>query len=138
MALVTALTQIQTVLGALSGVRSAPATPPEAINATPIILVYPAFGRFTWDTPEGKRGLHNVGIDVLTEATDIARARTLLNPFVESIPNALFKGVRDNAFTAFSAFGQIEYEFVSVKYAEIDYLGYRFVVTDLKIRDTIT
>ncbi len=146
MGIVAALTEIQTLMAALTGVRSVPANPPDAIGVDPVVLVYAAFGNVRQKTFDDTIALHNIGIDVLVSNTDLARARKVLNPFIDSIPAALYSARKSGSLTAIETFGGgagegdrgIDYEFISPTYNDVAYLGYRFVVNDVKITTLIT
>lgn len=145
MSIVAALTEIQELMEGLSGVRSVPANPPDDIPFDPVVLVYAAYGNVRQKTFDDTLGLHVIVIDVLVANTDIGRVRALLNPFIDSVPAALYSARKAGTFNTIETFGGgvgdgdrgIDYEFVTVEYGGQGFLGYRFTVNDVKITTLI-
>ena len=60
-----AITQIQALTEAVSGVRAAPDEPPDQISHFPFVACFPESGYYTPGAPAGMmQGLHNIVVEV--------------------------------------------------------------------------
>ena len=127
---------IQTTIDALSGVRSAPNYPPNQISTSLTAITYPASGVIGAQSSGWMKELHTVNIDLITPVQDLTRDLTLLNPFLRSIPNALIKAPTfgGNAET----FDSVSYSYIVIEDGGIQYRGYRFVISGIKITPVTT
>jgi|GEM_PF-1759206 len=62
---------IQDVVGAVTGIRSAPDTPPEQMSGGVTSIVYPAAGRFTEITAGQESGEHTLHLMLATPRSDL-------------------------------------------------------------------
>lgn len=92
MSLLEAVTRVQALIGALSGIKGAPAVIPDNINDYPFVVSYP--GRGNWDQPGFGTTIEDVGeiiIDLHAGPQDkgIKQAATTVLTYWESIPKKL-------------------------------------------------
>lgn len=134
---VNAKTQIMLVVSNVSGIKQAPVNPGETQNDYPFAVGYMATGNLVAGAIGTRKSLYNIAIDLLTRRINLPDDLALLDPFVDSIPLALISEVSGdgNRFNqTISTFEQITMQFIPmVKYAEVECIGYRFVMNDVKI-----
>jgi hypothetical protein len=139
-----AISQIVTVVQAVTGITQVPVNPPETVNVATFALVYAEKGKVgismmgeTSIGTIGNRGsFHNIAIDVLTTRTDIAQNLAFMKPFIDTVPAAILAqaGPNGSMFSGkITTFGVIDYEWFNPKYAGVQYTGYHFVMNDVKI-----
>ena len=92
MSLLEAVTRVQALIGALSGIKGAPAVIPDNINVYPFVVAYPGPGY--WDQPGQGETIEDVGeivVDLHAGPQDkgINRAATTVLTYWESIPKLL-------------------------------------------------
>ena len=130
-----AITQIQTLVGALTGIKKAPATAPESINQFPFAVCYPESG--TWELQAGvKKGLHTVVIEIHVARVDLPRDIATALGYSESVVNTLM-GNPTLAGMVDTITGPVLYRFGSMHYAGQTTLGWQFRVT-MKQQSAIT
>ena len=136
-AIVTAITEIVTVLRGVSGLKNVPINPPEQMNYDTYAVVYPERGSIDVAPIGTRESLHNIAIDVLTTRTDLARDMARLEPFLDTIPNALLSEMTDSGdifSNSIETFGALTYAFISTDYGGTPVIGYRFVMEGVKIQ----
>ena len=78
-----------------------------------------------------------IATELLTARKDLARDMALITPYVDSIPSAFIAQVSDSGGRfggTISAIGDISYELLpEVNYANVQMIGYRFTMTNVKI-----
>ncbi len=76
MAIATITTAIQTIAGALSGIRNAPSNPPDQVGAFPFAVTYPERGAFTAGslTKALTAGQHVIVTEIHVARKDLPRA----------------------------------------------------------------
>lgn len=135
-----AIDQIQDIVGAISGIKSAPHEPPEKLSAYPFAVAYLGTGEFRAGPGRGAyTGEHSIILELHVArknlAYDVARAMA----YAKSIPNALFDAHADGTFTAFGAMvGPIRYEFGPLGWGGAETIGFRFTIEGVSTRDTIS
>jgi hypothetical protein len=75
------ITQLTTVLGAMTGIESAPPHPPEAINDPPMVVCYFVGGEFRYGG-DLAIGVHTVHADVHLSRSDLAHDEEYARPFI--------------------------------------------------------
>jgi hypothetical protein len=133
-----AIDEIQTAILSLAGIRDAPSQPPEAMNAFPFVVCYPRTGIWEAQTPETKIGLHNLVVELHVARKDLPRDVEKALAYSESIPNVILLRFKDGTFTAIQMFDAITYEFLTMGWAGIDTIGFRFTITNVKMVSVIT
>lgn len=131
MTLQSAIAGAQTIVGAISGIRSAPAYPPEELSVFPFAVAYSGGGTWEFGPAGDKKGLHNIIVELHVQRKDLARDVTAAMAYSDSIPNALMLDTTlgGNA----STFGRITYVFGPLGYGGIDTIGFRFTIEAVKI-----
>lgn len=137
MSIVSALSAIVSTVSAVSGIRRAPANPTETANVFPFALCYVMEGN-AQPFPMGTRThLCNIAVEVLTARKDLARDFEVITPFIDSVPAALLAEINTEAGSQFESnitmFEQVTYELLEKNYAGVDVIGYRFIMTNVKI-----
>lgn len=136
--MVNAIAEIQSIVGALHGVRGAPTEPPEQMSVFPFVVCYPRRGRWQQYTPETKRGTHEIAIEVhLPRGQELARAVAAAMGYADSVPNALMRAMRGGALQHIQAFGDIEYTFGPLGWGGLETIGWRFVMTNVVLETII-
>lgn len=134
---VNAKTQIAYVISNVPGIHQAPVNPMETMNDYPFAAIYVATGNLGAGAIGTRKSLYNIAIDVLTPRLDLNRDLEILDPFIDSIPDALVAEVSGsgNRFSqTISTFTEITIQFIPmVNYAGVQMIGYRFVMVDVKI-----
>ena len=131
-----AITRIQALVGAISTVRQAFEYPPDKLPTGISVVIYPESGEWNFNTNLQKRAMHQIAIDVITPHRDTARDMETLSPLIDSIPNAILKdGATINGTV--DTMGSITYELITLAVNDINYIGYRFHINDIKIQTAI-
>ena len=126
MSLAGAIVYLQTTVGAVDGIRAAPAYPPDSMSVYPFAVCYPGSG--VWERmSDWKKGLHTVNLEVHWARKDQYRDVEKAAAFAESIPNDILAdptlGGNCNTVTACS------YSFGAMQYGGVDTIGYRYSIT---------
>lgn len=142
MTLQAAITQAQTYISALSGIRAAPSTPPERVNVFPFVIARPGSGQIEFGATGTQKGLHNIVFELhIARKGDLPREVALTLPYVESIPNLLmYKLLNDSKWNStISTFRSISYRFMTWDWSpELMTIGIEFTVNDVKIESALT
>jgi hypothetical protein len=132
-----ALTQIALVISNVNGIKKAPAQPTETFNEFPFAAIYLTTGTLSVGAIGTRKSLYNIAIDVLKNRISLPDDLALLNPFLDTIPEALLAEVSGdgNRFEqTISTFSEITMQFIPfTKYAEVEMIGYRFIMNNVKI-----
>lgn len=126
MSMAGVITHIQAVVGAVTGIRAAPAYPAEQISVYPTAICYPASG--AWSRQSGwKKALHTVNLEIHWARKDLYRDIERAVEFAESIPNDLLADptLGGNCETV----TDISYTFGAMVYGGVDTIGYRYSIT---------
>jgi hypothetical protein len=133
----TALDAIITVVSAVSGIRQAPTNPTDNPSIYPFAVAYVMDGKLINGAIGTRKHLVNIATELLTARKDLARDMALITPYVDSIPSAFIAQVSDSGGRfggTISAIGDISYELLpEVNYANVQMIGYRFTMTNVKI-----
>ncbi len=137
-----AITQIQTYMLTLSGMREAPTDPPEQPHVFPFAICAPYEG--AWERQaEMKRGLQVVTLDIHVARKDLPRDVQKLADYEAAVPNILLNNVTLNG-TVDTIEGPIRWRFLTFDWGgppgsinRLQTIGFRFYIT-LKLRTTIT
>lgn len=137
-ALESALTQINTVVAGVTGIRQSHNYAPENPSAWPAAVIFPQSGSVNASPQGARRSLHNINIDLLVpeQSSNLARQLELLYPFLDTIPAAFLAQISDNGGQfggTILTFSEVSYTFIVVNYAAVPCRGYRFTLRDVKI-----
>lgn len=137
--LLTAIGQLQAVVGAVAGIRRAPDTPPEKMSVFPFSVAYVTSGTWKIGPPELKTGLHNIVIEIhVSREQDLGRAIEDVMEFSESVPNAIFSAFKAGTLTALQTFDTLTYTFGPLGWAGIATVGWRFTLNTVKMQSEVT
>lgn len=135
MSLTAAVTNLTTVVSAISGVRRAYSQPPESISEFPAAIVYASRGTLEGISSGLSRHLHTIRIDILSSRQQLPQAVAE----AEGWPDALMSGLRagETLSGAVSAIvWPVTYEATAMPYNAVTHYGIRFEVT-VKIMEAI-
>jgi len=132
--LATACTTIQAAVGGLTGIKSAPTYPPEDAAAFPFVVTYPETFNGSLNTPEDFKMLYGITVELHISRQDLPVDVERLLAYAESGPNAIFKALRDNVIAANGITGT----FAGMQWGDVQTIGYRWTIQDVKILTTIT
>ena len=123
---------VQDLVGAVTGIRSAPYDPPDQAADFPIAIAYPAKGHYTMANGfDIKDSLHNIVIELHYPRVDSARTVAKLKPYVRLIPQAVAASADIAALC--EGFEGIDYEMIPMMYGETKTFGLHFTITNLKL-----
>jgi hypothetical protein len=132
-----AIAQIANVVSNVNGIKQAPPQPTEKFTEFPFASIYLTTGNLAVGPIGTRKSLYNIAIDVLTDRKSLPDDLVILHPFIDTIPEALLAEVSGNGNRfeqTISTFNDITIQFIpGVTYAEIDMIGYRFIMVDVKI-----
>ena len=129
---------IQDATGALTGIRAAPDEPTDNAAAYPFVVAFAGTGRYELGSSE-MRGLHSVIVQLHVSHTNLPTDVATAMAYAKAIPNAIFSAfITDQLNETAQAIGDISYTFGSMKYGEVDTLGFQFTVEGIKTRDAIS
>jgi len=133
-----AIDQAVTYIRSLTGIKLAPASPPEQASDFPFVTGYPGDGEHI-ETPAGLRtGLHNVIIELHVARKDLPFDYDLAIPFVDSIPNLLMSNLTSKWAGKISTFDRISYRWGEMEWATQKTLGIQFIVQGVKIQSAVS
>ena len=126
--------EIQTI----SGIRSAPEVPPESTDLYPFVVTYPGGGDYHQGPAQVMTGMHNITVELHVERKDLPRNYSTVLDLIDVIPYELMKLLNAGGFSTLSTFGNIEYSFGAMSWNEVETIGVRYTITDVKVQTTIT
>lgn len=112
-----AVTQIQSIVGALPGIRQAPPKIIEKIGQFPFVTTYPVSGELKSKSAGWFNSLHTVATEFHLARKDLPKDYRLAIPYVEAIPAAIFQNINLQ--------GQAEtiVEGIAYTFGELDWVG---------------
>lgn len=117
---------IQATVGAVEGIRLAPAYPPEQANVYPFAVCYPGSG--SWTRMSGwKKAMHTVNLEIHWPRKDLYRDVERAVEYAETIPNDLLSDptLGGNCETI----TDMSYSFGAMTYGGVDTIGWRYSIT---------
>ena len=135
--------QLTKIVSEITGIRSAPDSPPERASAFPFLICYIRSGSFQPDnaytaTDTAILGLHTFACALHVARRDLPRAYELSLPYAELIKNALFKQANLNWNGTIETYTDpITFEFGNMEYGGVETLGYLFAIP-VKIQNDTT
>jgi hypothetical protein len=130
-----AIDAINVLLRAVSGIRVVPDDPPDSMNIYPFAVVYPGSG--TWDqgVPGERLGLCSLIVELHVARRDLPTAVQHALTFADTVPDAL---MADPTLTgSVSTYGVIEWTFGPLAWGDTPTIGWRYTLTNVKIREDI-
>lgn len=132
--------EITGVVRAVTGIKAALDYPAGAPPVFPFSVCYPKTGSLQIGPPDTMKGLHTLTLSVYFSISGgLAETVKDLNPFVDSIGNALFKALKNGTFTNIQTFvgEEIPYSVNPKQYGGIDAMCIEFNPT-VKLMATIS
>ena len=127
---------------AITGIKGASDYLPEALPTTENwVVIYPGESTFIGGEPAGyMTALYSVVIEIHTPRVNLPHVIERLMPFFDEIPNALYDDLFDGYMNGtVSTIGEITSTgLVSLNYAGIDTIAFRYIVTGIKIQSAIS
>lgn len=133
MALSDAVAAVQVKALALSGVKAAPANPPEAINQFPFSVCYPRTGRLTLQSAGWGIYLHTVICEIHVARLLLPQAVAQAAPYIELFAGALIADPKLNGTVV--TVNELRYTFGWLEWADDRHIGVRFEL-DVKLHQT--
>lgn len=123
------LGDIQAAVKAISGVKYAPAYPPENASDFPFVVVYPDVFEAWVNTPEDYRMLYDVRVELHIARKDLPSDVATLLPYAEAGPKAIIGALVDGAY----AFERLDGSFGALAWQEQTTIGYVWIIRRVKI-----
>jgi hypothetical protein len=120
------VTQIQTIVGTVAGIRQAPAYPPDSINVFPFAVAFPASGEIVRNSVASKIELHTVRLEVHVARKDLERDIATVINYGRLIPSALLATDALTLGGHVTTITGITYTFGPLGYADTETVGYTF------------
>ena len=127
-----AIEGIQDLVGAVSGIREAPDYAPEGIRIFPFAVAYASAGSFEFGVAGEMKGLHDIAVEIHVARKNMRTALKTAMGFSDAVPAAIMADPTLGGDV--DTFGSISYTFGAMNYGEMQTIGFRFIVTDVKIR----
>ncbi len=127
-------TTLQTALGGITGIQSAPSYPPEQAADFPFVTSYPGTGDSATEPMGSFTALHIVRCEFHVARKDLpSDVQASLGKF-EALLNMIHKTLGDNEV----AHKTVKWEFSEMVWGDVQTIGYRFNIEDVKIITAIT
>jgi hypothetical protein len=127
-------TTLQTALGGITGIKSAPSYPTEQAPDFPFVVAYPGGGKSAVEPAGSFTALHAVLVEFHVARKNLpSDVATSLGLF-EALLEMLHQTLGDNAV----AHKEVKWEFSEMVWGDVQTLGYRFTIDDVKIITAIT
>lgn len=121
-----AIANLQTIIGAIPGIRQAPDTAPEKITQFPFAVAYPESGSIDLRSGGWYKGLHTIVLELHVARKDLPRDIATAMPFIESIPAALDANPTLNG-SVDTIVSPVNYQFQELGWeGDVITLGFRF------------
>ena len=142
MALQDVIDRMQDKIEAITGIKGASNYLPESLPSTENwVVLYPGASQFIGGMPAGMMtALYSVVIEVHTPRTNLPASIKRIMPYFSTIPNALYDDLFDGYLNnTVSTIGDIiSSGLISMSYAGIDTVGFRYTVNGIKIQSTVS
>lgn len=127
---------VQTKIGALSGIKNAPAYAPEQIGEFPFSVAYAGRGSFEFGAGGVMKGLISIIVEIHTQRLDLPRDLAEVMVYGDLVGNKLLSDPTLGGTC--STFEKIDFDFVPMGYGGADTIGFRFVIQNVKLLSVIT
>jgi hypothetical protein len=137
MTLQNAISQVQTYMRLVSGIKAAPEYPMDGNTLPfPFVVSFAHIGTVEIGPAGVSKGLHDVMIEVHVARKDLPKDIQSVMRFSDSVPSMLIdKLLNDNQWNhTISTFDTITYTFGPMIWAGTETLGFRFIVHNIKIQ----
>ena len=125
-------------LQTISRIRSAPETPPVKSHLFPFVVTYPASGTYKQGPARVMTGLHNIVIELHVSAKDKPRGYGVIMDLVDVIPYELNLLLNAGGFSTIQTWDSIDYVLGSFAWMDVDTVGVKFTMIDVKVTKGLT
>lgn len=137
MSLENAVSYLLEKVGEITAIKVAHDYPPEASNAFPFAVAYPASGEVNIEFADEYRGLHTINLEIHFNRSNLPKATETLTPVVKSIYEAIIDDITLGGYvdTVVATESQkLQYTTIAGEYGDIPVLILQFGVV-IKLRD---
>lgn len=127
---------IQDTVITVTGIREAPDYPPEQVSDFPFAVAFPAEGDHNFGVVGERMFLGDIVLEIHVSRVDLPTAVENSIGFGDTIPDALMADPTLNGTC--DTFEKIHQSFGALNWGEIQTIGYRFTIRNIKIRTNIT
>jgi hypothetical protein len=127
---------VVTELNTISGIKYAPADPPDRLVKWPAAPVWAVTGASRVEFGQVVNYEHDVRIGLLGPAEDLSRLSRVLTAYLEPIIQNIFGKYVASGFTDIEAMGDISYTFGPIEWAGVLQFGFLLTIHDVIIRNT--
>jgi hypothetical protein len=120
------ITQLTTVLGAMTGIKQAPEHPPEALNEFPAVICYFVKGEFSYGAGAAAVGVHMVHADVHLGRSVLPSDEEYARPYILRALTAIAGHLQMNSTCEHCVLN--EYQYGRLGYAGAETFGVRLVL----------
>jgi hypothetical protein len=136
------LQAIVSVVRSVSGINGVPDYPPDQIpeRAFPFAVVYPGNGTHAFGVPGEKLYLGEFVIEVHVARKNLPAAVQGVIDYGDAVPAALMDDIVNGNIlrtAGLDTFGSVQQTFGELDWGDMQTLGYRFILTDAKIRTNL-
>ena len=128
-----AIASVQTTIAAISGIRQAPATPPEDATSFPFVVAYAGAGEFMGASPASSlKYLGSIIVDLHLARKDLPRDVAKVMTYHTSIPNAILNDITLGG--NLDMCGPVACSgLIVMQYGDQETLGLRYTIQNVKI-----
>lgn len=142
MAIQDVINRMDTKIEAITGIKGVSNYLPEALpTAENWVVIYPGQSEFIGGQPAGMMtALYSVVIEIHVPRATLPNSIAKVMPFFSAIPNALYDDLFDGYMSnTVSTIGNITSTgLISMNYAGIDTVGFRYTVNDIKLQSVVS
>jgi hypothetical protein len=132
-----AVTAVAAVIGGISGIEAAPATPPENTGLTLFAVTYLSSSEVNIGPIGTRKHLASISVDLVKVRRDLSLDIATLLPYTDSIPQAMlqeFTDAGDRFSNTMETFEKLTIEFMPIyEYQKVQMIGYRFTMENVKL-----
>jgi len=119
-----------------TNIKLAPDFMPESPTVFPFLAVFSDDGVWEFGVPGEKRGLHNIVVEIHISRKDLPIDLEQVMSFSDSIPNSIMSDPTLGGTC--STFTELSYSIVPMNWGNVQTLGFRFIIRNVKHQSTIT
>ena len=131
MGLQTAISALQDIVGAVSGIKKAPDYAPDSINAFPFSVAYADSGTFENVSADFGKALHTLIVEIHVARVDLPASIKNVMEYGDSVPAAIL--AKPTLNNTVSTFRDITYTFGPLDWGTTKTIGFRFQINGVKI-----
>lgn len=125
------ITELTTVMAAMTGIKGAPENPPEGLNDFPVVVCWIELGRFTYSQAGPCIGMHRVNCDVHLGRSNLPEDEKAARPYILRGLTAIAGNLTMSSTCEHCLL--TDYRYGRLGYGESETFGVRFIL-DVKIK----